>query len=81
MKIAGDVTFWRLLIQPASLADQPARRRKMMKGNYRFNTMLMTGSQHPAVVFEFSMGELAFFRFNAGPFSRKAIGIESKLCK
>ena len=50
----------------------------MVKGDDRRDAVLVAGRQHPAVMFEFGVGELALLRLDARPFDREAIGVEAE---
>ena len=65
---------------PATLGEQPNRRREMMKRDDRLETVVTAALEHLAIVCELRFGEQAARRLDARPLDTQTIGGEAKRC-
>src|SRR5438445_2465856 len=64
---------------PSTFVSKPARNAEVGISQKRGEIVFATGSEHAAVGFQVRVRKETFFRFDARPFERKAVGVEAEI--
>ena len=64
---------------PSTFVGEPARNAEVGISEKRREMVFATGCEHAAVVFQLRVRKETFFRFDARPLERKAVGVEAEI--